>query len=246
MNPKNLTNPFPFRDFIRARETLDRAICTEQEPYLLLTGETGAGKTALLRQLRSSLDRCRYRIVYFTNARRLSAGGLIRVLARILRLPTRRSHSETVQSICRHLKEEPQRLLLWIDDANELPEETLKESRSLSESDLEASFLLQVFLVGMPALREQLQGVPSLWRRIVIREEITGLTREELAAFLSHHFGKDSSCLCEEGQSFLFERARGLPGQIVPMFRTILAAWDGKGPIDPLKAEDILQRWDLA
>jgi hypothetical protein len=43
----------------------------------------------------------------------------------------------------------------------------------------------------------------------------------------------------------LFERARGIPGIAVPMFRKMLAESQPNTPIDPLTIDDILQRWEL-
>ena len=51
--------------------------------------------------------------------------------------------------------------------------------------------------------------------------------------------------VCQEGMRILFERARGIPGLIVPMFRKILADSESNAPIDPLGLDDILQRWEL-
>jgi Cdc6-like AAA superfamily ATPase len=42
-------SPFLFRDFVRARKYLIEALVEGDETYAMLTGETGTGKTALLR-----------------------------------------------------------------------------------------------------------------------------------------------------------------------------------------------------
>ncbi len=115
---------FAFADFVRAFENLETTFRNEQDRYLLLTGDTGVGKTMLCRQLSNALDRCRYRILYFSHARHLNATGLVRVLAKSLRRPVRRSHSETHQGIVQALREEPYQLLLWFDEAHELSNET--------------------------------------------------------------------------------------------------------------------------
>ena len=54
---------FPFRDFVRAKQSLVEAFVDGGETYAMLTGETGTGKTALLRELRSQLatDAARHR-----------------------------------------------------------------------------------------------------------------------------------------------------------------------------------------
>lgn len=215
---------FSFADFSRVREALLAAVQSELDALLLLTGDTGVGKSTLLQDIRAALDRCRYRVVYLPGSKKLGPSGFVRVLARSLRVRTRRSHAETVQAISRHLVGDPQRLLVWIDDAHEVPDDTLEEARSMAESDLRVSSLLQIALVGWAGLRERLQSTPALWRRIVVREEITGLTRDELPAFLEHHFGEDALKLDDDGLALLFERGRGIPGVIVSMLRTLLRA----------------------
>jgi type II secretory pathway predicted ATPase ExeA len=242
MNP----NFFAFADFVRALENLENTFRNEHDRYLLLTGETGVGKTWLCRQLQTALDRCRYRVLYFSHARHLSATALIRVLAGCLRLPTRRSHSETLQGLVHALREQPYQLLIWFDEAHELADETLLEARALAESDLADTCPVRILLIGMPALRDRLQGIAALWRRIVMREELTGLTFDELPPFIEHHFGNQNmQRICQEGMRVLFERARGIPGLVVPMFRKILTDSQPDTPIDPLTLDDILQRWEL-
>jgi len=243
MNP----TPYPFHDFLRAKHRLLRALLEHQEPFVLLTGDTGTGKTALLRELRTDIDRARYRLVYFAQARKLSAAGLVKVIGESLRVRTSLCHALSLDRLLRALAEDPRTLLLWLDEAHELPEETLVEARALTESHLNSACPIQVLLIGLPKLRAQLQAHPALWRRIVVREEITGLLFDELNTFLEHHFASPHR-LCEQGLSTLFERAKGVPGLLLPMYRTILErAGSEHGPIiDPAEVADTLERWDLA
>ena len=241
---------FSFRDFERAKETLRAAVCEEHQSYALLTGDTGTGKTALLRGLRAELDRTRFRVLYFSQARRLGPAGLVKVVAESLRARTSMCHSVSFDRLLRALADQPQKILLWLDEAHELPEETLVEVQALIESDLDGERRMQALFAGMPRLRGELQAHTQLWRRIDVREEITGLVLDELAGFLDHHFQSKSDSghrLCEQGLSILFERAKGAPGLILPMYRAILArATPDKAKIDFSIIEDALERWDLA
>lgn len=241
-------SPFPFRDFVRARDNLVAALVDGGETYAMLTGETGTGKTALLRELRGQLDRGRHRVLYFSAAKKLGAAGLVKVTGEALRVRTSMCHSVSLDRLLRALAEESHTVLLWLDEAQDLPAETLSEVRALAESDLDGSRRIQVLLVGLPRLRGELQAHPYLWRRIVVREEITGLVIDEVQAFLDHHFeGGQSKRLCERGLATLFERGSGAPGVLLPMYRAVLRrAGTGKSKIEPELVEDALERWELA
>jgi len=241
-------SPYPFRDFVRAKEGLTHALVELGESFVMLSGETGTGKTALLRELRGELDRTRHRVLYFAEARKLGAAGLVKVIGESLRVRTSMCHSVSLDRLLRALGEESHSILLWLDEAHDLPAETLAEARALAESDLDGERRVQVLFVGLPKLRAALQAHPYLWRRIVVREEITGLVFDELQGFLDHHFnGPQSKRLCEQGLTTLFERARGVPGLLLPMYRAVLArAGTEKGRIGPEAVDDTLERWDLA
>lgn len=241
-------SPYPFADFVRARDNLAHALVELNETYAMLTGETGTGKTALLRELRGQLDRTRHRVLYFSEARKLGAAGLVKVVGESLRVRTSMCHSVSLERLLRALSEESHTILLWMDEAQDLPAETLAEVRALAESDLDGARRVQVLFVGLPKLRAELQTHPYLWRRIVVREEITGLVFGEVQGFLDHHFSNGQSTrLCELGLTALFERAGGVPGLLLPMYRAVLArAGSGKGKIEPEQVQDTLERWDLA
>ena len=241
-------SPYPFSDFVRAKDNLAHALVEIDETYAMLTGETGSGKTALLRELRSQLDRTRHRVLYFSEARKLGAAGLIKVIGETLRVRTSLCHSLSLDRLLRALSEETHTILLWLDEAQDLPAETLAEVRALAESDLDGARRVRVLFVGLPRLRAELQAHPYLWRRIVVREEITGLVFDELQDFLDHHFpGGQGKRLCDQGMTALFERAGGVPGLLLPMYRAVLRrAGTGKGKIEPEQVDDTLERWDLA
>lgn len=236
---------FPFSDFTEAKKTLLTAL-GEKEPYVLLTGESGSGKTSLLREVKREIDRCRMRLFYFIFAR-LSPAGLVRVLARSLRMRPLRSQPETVKAIARILREEPWHALVVVDDAQMVPEETFAELRTMAEVELEGNPPLSVVLSGLPPLRERLRAphLFSLWRRILTRIEITGLTREELRPFAEHVVGEGADRLADDTLALLFENARGIPGLLRP-YLEVVCRYPGEGPIPPETAERLVQDFDLA
>jgi len=236
---------FPFRDFVRVKQCLRTALLEQDECYALLVGDTGTGKTALLRELRSELDRARFRVLYFSQAQKLGAAGLVKVIGEALRVRISMCHSLTLDRLQRALADESQRVLVWLDEAHELSEETLCQARALAESDLDGARRIHVLLAGLPRLRAELSQHAHLWRRIVVREEIRGLVIDELEAFLDHHFGADGKRLDEDGLRTLFERGKGAPGLLLPMYKSVLVRAGAKGNIEAGSVEEALERWDL-
>jgi type II secretory pathway predicted ATPase ExeA len=238
--------PFLFQDFQRAFKALLAALKAAIR-YVLLVGESAAGKSRLLDFTRGRADRCLYRIVYFNHAS-LNSCGLIRVLARTLRTPIRRSQSETVQAITSILAEESTLTCLWVDEAHLLPDQTFDELRTLVEADLGQAPRLTVALAGLPDLRQRLHA-PHLfpfWRRIQCRIELTGLRSDEARPFAAHVLGpKQEARLNDDALTFLFEHSRGLPGLLGPYLDLVVDRLP-KGPITTEAIQPIVQDWDLA
>jgi len=161
-----LPPPFRYQDFRRAHEVLSRAL--RQNGYALLLGESGTGKTTLLRDLAAGLDRSRYSLLYLCHGRP-SPSALARVLAEALHLPLQRTRAEMSRLLMQHLRAWPTRLLLWIDETQLISEDTLHEIRLMAEADLEGPPLFSVILAALPELKERLlaPNLFPLWRRIL-------------------------------------------------------------------------------
>jgi type II secretory pathway predicted ATPase ExeA len=238
-----VNKPYPYRDFVRVLKITERAIQGSTDPYILVVGETGTGKTALLRQLKANLDRARFKICYFSEACRLGAPGLVRVVSESLRVRASMNHAQTFDRLKRAITEETTKLLLWFDEAHDLPKETLGEARALVESDLDGACPIQVVFAGLPRLAADLKQEPHLWRRISIREELLGIARDEMSEFITHHFGAATTKrLCEKGQDAVFESAKGSPGLLLPALHRIFEGASGKATIDLEHVADAIAR----
>ncbi len=207
--------PFPYRDWLAAREQLESAL-RRGVFYGLVLGRSGTGKTSLVRELARSLDRHQYQLLYLS-APRVSLLGIARYFAQVLRVTPRRSSLETIKVIADALQAQPAHLVAWIDEAGSLPADTLAELRSLAEFSHEVPQIFSVVLSGTPELKVQLdaQALFPLKRRISVRLSLEGLRRDELDAFLLHRFGaSDAKRLVLGLRDELFERAAGVPALI--------------------------------
>lgn len=243
MNPNDL---FVFDDFRLAADAL-RAATNKRDRYVLLLGDSGAGKSCLFLYVRETLDRCRVRVLYIHIAR-LGPGGCIHILARLLRVPIRRCQPETVQAIAAVLAEDPCLTCIWIDDASSLPDETLLELQTLAEFDLEGKIPLSLVLSGPPSFRERLHAphLFPLFRRFQNRIEITGLRANEVRPFVVHKLGKKLAArFSDDALAALHEHSRGLPGLLVP-YLDLIAQQAPDGPISPDIVHTVVQTWNVA
>jgi len=234
----DIPEAYPYKDFQEALRRLETTL-TRGPAYALLLGESGTGKTTLLRTLKAGLDRRRFQVLYLCHGRP-SPTGLTRVLAEALHLPLHRSRAETSRLLVQTLRDLPTRLLLWIDEAQLIHEDTLHELRLLAEADLDGPPLFSVVLAALPELKDRLlapQHFP-LWRRIVARVALTGLVREEVASFLAHALGKEpAGRFSPEALAAIFEAARGIPAVVQSFAAECLKA----RPQGPITAETVAE-----
>ena len=207
--------PFPYADYVEARKTLTTAL---KGPcfYAVLSGASGMGKTALLRDITDSLDRHRYNVVYLASAN-ISLVSIVRFLAGRLHVGARRSYLETVDVIAETIHSQTAHMVIWLDEADQLERDTLQEIRTLAEHRLSAQQLLTVVFSGLPELATHLEA-PILFplkRRIVHRCTLAGLRRDELDAFLEHRFGnQQAQRIPDSARDDLFERTQAAPALI--------------------------------
>jgi len=216
--------PFPYEDYVKARTTMEKALkglCF----YGLLTGFSGMGKTALLSDLASGLDRHRYNLVYLASAK-VNLVSIVRLLANRLRVGARRSHLETVDLIAETIHAQTAHMLLWLDEADQLDVHTLQEIRTLAENKLDAQQLVTVVFSGLPelALKMDAPALFPLKRRISCRCSLSGLRRDELDPFILHRFGaSEEQRIPPEVRDDLFERTQATPALIDQVIRHALA-----------------------
>jgi general secretion pathway protein A len=219
--------PFPYRDFEAARAALRRAIDAGYF-FAAVFGPSGTGKSALARQLATDLEGSRAQIVYISSSS-ASAFGLVNTLARALRLPPMRSSLETAQLVAGALKGAPVHYVLWLDEADQVRVEALREIRVLAEADLGSSRIMSVVLSGLPDLRAALDA-PELFplkRRLSLRCQLAGLGRDELDAFLAHRFGSATpNRFARELKDELFERTEAIPALLDKVLRYALGRTD--------------------
>ncbi len=142
-----------------ALEALKYAILAG-EGIIKVVGEVGSGKTMLCRMLEVELPD-HIEIVYIANPS-LSPDDILHVIALELKLEVNNQSSklEVMQKLHTYLLEKHaknKQVVLFVEEAQSMPLETLEEIRFLSNLETSEHKLLQMVLFGQPELDEKLR-----------------------------------------------------------------------------------------
>ena len=163
------------------------------EGFIKVTGEVGTGKTLLCRKLLSEQGSEAHpvRLAWLPNPH-LTPAELRTALALELGLSVREgAELDLTDRIHRHLislHQQGSRVVVLIDEAQALPDETLEAIRLFGNLETESNKLLQIVLFGQPEL-DELLALPKLRQvrdRVVHRFELQPLNGPDAAAYIEH------------------------------------------------------------
>lgn len=200
--------------------------------FIVVTGAPGAGKTMLLRVLLKELDSSIETALIISPT--LEPKELLQAILEDLGLSFR--HSDTKERLIKifreylvKLEKNGKKLLLIIDEAQQLPIASIEEIRLLSNLETEEKKLFQIMLVGQPSLGIKLRSpeLSQLTQRITIWESIEHLSPEETIWYVRHRLGLAGGAhipIEKEAEKLLYKTTRGIPRLINKvMDRTLLA-----------------------
>ena len=182
-----------FVDYGEFRDALDVLECAlfTGEGFTKVTGEVGTGKTLLCRKLLHSLDQS-YVTVYIANPS-VTPKALLIVLAKKLGIGYGHKIGqarllENISDRLLSMQVEGKRVVLLIDEAQSLPDNTMEALRLFSNLETEKSKLLQLVLFGQPELDTRLQQdhFRQLRQRIVFSHKLKPLSPDALAVYVQH------------------------------------------------------------
>jgi type II secretory pathway predicted ATPase ExeA len=160
------------------------------EGIIKVVGEVGSGKTMLCRMLQLKLPDT-VEIVYIANPS-VSSEDILFVIAHELSLPvTKDSSKHEVMHLLqdyllqRHM--ENKQVVLFVEEAQGMPLDTLEEIRLLSNLETDQNKLLQIVLFGQPELDQNLaqQSIRQLRERITHNFDLEPLTQDEIHTYLN-------------------------------------------------------------
>lgn len=180
---------FMTRQHEMALTALEYGFCADSL-ITVLTGEVGSGKTTLVRHF-TGLAGAEVKIGIVNHAHR-GSGKLLQWIAMAFGLsPTRRDVPGLFAAFDQHVDAElaqGRRLLLIVDEAQNMGAARLEELRVLSNVNDSRPLALQLFLVGQPELRTTLQrpGLRQLAQRVGADYHLGPLSRDETGDYIRH------------------------------------------------------------
>lgn len=211
------------------------------EGFIKIVGEVGTGKTMLCRKVLNTLeeDKENYVTAYIPNPV-LSPKGLFLAFAEELNIEIDQDvgHHRLLKAITEKLVEFSagnKQVVLFIDEAHAMPEQTLEALRLLTNIETEQVKLFQVVLFAQPEL-DVLLSQPSLRQlrqRITFSFEIEALDRDGVERYVVHRLataGYNGPFLfSKRALDFLFRTSDGIPRVINILCHKALMVAFGKG-----------------
>ena len=184
----------------------------------LLTGEYGCGKTLLMNTIVNELSTGQFEIAYLTNPR-WNATELIQEIMYQLEINTSpNSRVDMLHSLNDFLFKtirNNKHTLIIVDEAQIISDyETFEELRLLLNFQLNNRFLLTLFLVGQPELKDIIIKIPQLNQRIGIRYHLKRFKYEELKKYIEYRLqvaGCNRPIFTEYAYKKIYEYSHGTP-----------------------------------
>ena len=195
----------------------------QNEGFIIITGEVGAGKTTIVRGLLDSLDQDRVVAAHLVSTQ-LDADDTLRLVGAAFGIRTKDvSKSDVLMSLEAFLISmtgKGKRCLLIVDEAQNLTARAVEELRMLSNFQFGNHALLQSFLIGQPEFREILQSphMMQFRQRVIASCHIGPMDVEETAGYVEHRLKCSGAGewpkILPDALEAIFKASNGIPRRI--------------------------------
>jgi putative secretion ATPase (PEP-CTERM system associated) len=195
----------------------------QNEGFIVVTGEIGAGKTTIVRGLLNKLNSAKVVAAQLVSTQ-LDAEDTLRMVAAAFGVRTKSLGKSDVllalEAFLVDVTRQGKRCLLIVDEAQNLTPHAVEELRMLSNFQFETQALLQSFLIGQPEFRNIMQSphMQQLRQRVIAACHIGPMEQDETQAYIEHRLkcaGFTSEPLFDnEAYEAIFRASGGVPRRI--------------------------------
>jgi putative secretion ATPase (PEP-CTERM system associated) len=196
---------------------------SQREGFIVVTGEVGAGKTTLVRNLFRKLESEKIVAAQIVNTD-LESADTLRLVAAAFGLPYENSDKASLlirlEQFFRQCDQQGKRTLLVVDEAQNLSRRTVEELRMLSNFQTDDRSLLQTFLLGQPEFRKTLlsSDMQQLRQRVIATYHLGPMDLSETRSYIEHRLKTAGWCGDPSFEDDAFEtihnHAGGIPRRI--------------------------------
>lgn len=191
----------------------------ESKGFAVITGEVGSGKTTLINYLLNQLN-LDINIGLITNTN-IPSDQFLKAICREFEIDFEASEKVDVMSLFqdflldRYANNE--RVLLIIDEAQNISLDAMEEIRMLSNLEAEKSHLIQIILLGQPELKYKLQrkDMKQFAQRVSSHYHINGLKKDEIGNYIKFRLKAGEAVNLEIFQpdaiELIYQHSLGIP-----------------------------------
>ena len=227
------------------------------EGFIIITGDVGAGKTTLVGRLLQTIDRSKLVVANIVTSL-VDADNLLKMIATGLGINAENLDVATlltrIENFLRVQHQQGRRVLLIVDEAQNLPIGSLEQLRMLSNFSAGAQPLSQTILLGQPEFREKLANsseLEQLRQRVITSHHLEPMRRDEIPAYVENRLAlcgwSGDPTFTDDAYDALFDYSGGVPRKLNNLCARVLlfGALEEKHEIDETivrEVTDDLQR----
>jgi general secretion pathway protein A len=222
------------------------------EGFIIITGDVGAGKTTLVGRLLQTIDRSKLVVANIVTSL-VDADNLLKMIATGLGINAENLDVATmltrVENFLRVQHQQGRRVLLIVDEAQNLPLGSLEQLRMLSNFNTDAQPLSQTILLGQPEFREKLASageLEQLRQRIIASHHLEPMRRDELPSYVENRLAlcgwSNDPSFTDDAYDALFDYSGGVPRKLNNLCARVLlfGALEERHEIDEAAVREVV------
>jgi len=200
---------------------------SQGEGFIVITGGIGTGKTTLVKNLFDEIRSSQSGQIVAAQlvTTQLEADEMLRSVVAAFGLPYEEVGKAVLlkrfEDFLREQAQQGRRVLLVVDEAQNLPVQSLEELRMLSNFQIAEAPLLQSFLLGQDEFRETLQdpSMEQLRQRVIASCHLTPLSDDETRDYIEHRlqvvgWRRDELCFSNDAYTAIYRYTDGIPRRV--------------------------------